>query len=234
MIGKKTYSHILTLSILPLLLNNFLTPMIILAFTPLTNFIEKPTYYIYMFGFILWPIYHIFLAILVIHFLNIEQEDFRTILGVTRNRLGLQMAVVFGLVILSFIIFQIIEPYVSELIYGPGAWIEFIKEYKEIPSGLIVYGILVTSLTAGVCEELVWRGYLLTRFQILFKNRIWFAIVLQAILFGLWHSLSVHTIFTAFFGLIYGLVYIRLKMLTPIVVSHWLGDVIGFFTMFYT
>lgn len=131
----------------------------------------------------------LFLAILVLHFLNVEQDNIERILGFTRNRLGLQTTITFGLLILSFITFKVIEPYVSELIYGQGSWKQFIKEYKEIPLGLIVYGILVTSLTAGVCEELVWRGYLLTRFQIIFKEKIWPAIVLQAVLFGLWHSI---------------------------------------------
>ncbi|MCX8204661.1 MAG: CPBP family intramembrane metalloprotease [Candidatus Nezhaarchaeota archaeon] len=98
-----------------------------------------------------------------------------------------------------------------------------------------LYGLSVTSLTAGVCEEVVWRGYLQTRLMArLMSSKAWVAIALQAVLFGLWHSISLHTIFTAAFGFTLGLVYAKTKRLALIMVSHWLGVVIGFYTTYFT
>ncbi|MEM3385751.1 MAG: CPBP family intramembrane glutamic endopeptidase, partial [Nitrososphaeria archaeon] len=109
---------------------------------------------------------------------------------------------------------------------------QLLNEYKRIPLSSAIYGIAITSLTAGISEEIVWRGYLQTRFERMLRGKVLTAIILQAILFGLWHSISVHTLFTAIFGFIYGSVYAKTKRLIPVMVSHWLGDVIGFSTMY--
>lgn len=79
----------------------------------------------------------------------------------------------------------------------------------------------------------MWRGYLQTRFEHLFGGKILAAVLLQAVLFGFWHSISVHTLFTAVLGFIYGLVYAKIRRLVPIMVSHWLADVIGFSMMYF-
>lgn len=121
----------------------------------------------------------------------------------------------------------------ADLIYGPDVWKQFLSEYKRIPLPIAIYGIAVTSLTAGICEEIVWRGYLQTRFELLLRDRFLGAPLLQAVLFGFWHGISVHTLFTAVFGFIYGLVYAKTRRLVPVMVSHWLGDIIGFSAMYF-
>lgn len=226
-------SHVVVLSVLPLILNIFITPMIVVLAVSLPKFLESSTYYIYMYGLVLWSVYHVFLAGLALWFFKVEKENVRGIIGPVRDRIWFTILMVVGLLGLSVLIFQIIEPYVTDLIYGPNMWNQFLSDYKRVPLALAIYGIAVTSLTAGICEEIVWRGYLQTMFERLFRSKVWIAVLLQAVLFGLWHSISVHTIFTAIFGLIYGVVYARTKKLVPVMVSHWLGDVIGFSTMYF-
>ncbi|MEM3437920.1 MAG: CPBP family intramembrane glutamic endopeptidase [Nitrososphaerales archaeon] len=145
----------------------------------------------------------------------------------------LSIATIVGLLGLSILIFQVVEPIVTNLLYGPRMWEQFLTEYRRLPLAFALYGILITSLTAGVCEEIVWRGYLQTRLERIFNGRILIAITIQAILFGLWHSISLHTIFTAIFGFIFGLVYAKMRRLMPLMISHWLGDTIGFSTMYF-
>jgi membrane protease YdiL (CAAX protease family) len=82
------------------------------------------------------------------------------------------------------------QPLAAELVYGLGAWAEAAAFFRRIPRPLALYSVVVPPLTAGVCEELVWRGYLLTRFERLLRGRVWVAVLLQALLFGLWHGPS--------------------------------------------
>ena len=129
-------------------------------------------------------------------------------------------------------IFQIIEPIASNIIYGFDMMEQMISEYKEVPLFPFLYTVLITSLTAGICEEIIWRGYIQTRLEYKLRNKI-FAIIIQAILFGLWHGTSIHAIFTAIFGFTSGFLYYRTRRLIPIIVSHWIGDVIGFSVMYF-
>ena len=127
--------------------------------------------------------------------------------------------------------FQIMEPTLTDVIYGSGFMRTFIMEYQRIPLAFVLYVVLVASFTAGVCEKIIWRGYLQTRLERKFGGRIWIAITIQALLFGLWHGISVHATFTAISGFIYGIIYAKTKRLAPIMISHWIGDVIGFSSM---
>jgi membrane protease YdiL (CAAX protease family) len=206
---------------------------VIISAVSLPEFLKSSTYYVYTHGFILWSIYHVSLTGLTLKFFKAENESVRGIIGPLRGELRLTILIIAMLLGLSILLFQIIEPYVTDLIYGPEAWKQFLNEYKRVPLALAVYGIAVTSLTAGMCEEIVWRGYLQTRLKRLLHGKVFTAILLQAVLFGFWHSVSVHTLFTAIFGFIHGVVYAKTRRLAPIMVSHWLGDVIGFSTMYF-
>lgn len=225
--------HVLVLSVLPLVLNVLITPLVITSAVSLPEFLERPTYYIYTFGFFLWSVYHILLASLALRFFKTEKESVRGVIGPVRDKLWLTVLLTAALIGLSILIFQLIEPQVIDLVYGSGAWRQMLKEFKGVSLVVVIYGLAATSLTAGICEELVWRGYLQTRFGRLLRGRIRVAISLQALLFGFWHSTSVHTLFTAAFGLVYGYVYAKTKRLLPLMVSHWLGDAIGFSTMYF-
>lgn len=226
--------HIIIVAILPLVLNILVTPILITTTVSLTEFLKRPSYYIYMYGFVLWSLYHIFLVLLVYRFIKAEGGSLKEIVGLIKGKTKLSITIVLGLLTLSVIVFQIIEPIVNAVIYGLDTWKQFLNESRRIPFAIHLYGIIVTSLTAGICEEIIWRGYLQTRLVRKFGCKTWIAITIQAALFGLWHSISVHTIFTALFGAIYGWVYAKTKRLMPIIISHWLGDVIGFTTMYFS
>jgi len=64
--------HVLVLSVLPLILNILVTPVIVVSTISLPEFLEKSIYYIYMYGLVLWSIYHVLLAGLAIHFFKAE------------------------------------------------------------------------------------------------------------------------------------------------------------------
>lgn len=224
--------HILLMSILPLILNNVVTPTIIILIISFEEFLKKPFYSMYMYGPILWSIYHIFLFLLTWKFFKSEKESLKEIIGPLKDKISHSIFIIFLLIGLSILMFQIIEPIASDIIYGFSTMKQMISEYKEVPLFLFLYTILITSLTAGIFEEIIWRGYIQTRLEYRFKSKM-LAIIIQAILFGLWHGTSIHAIFTAIFGFTSGFIYYKTRKLIPIMISHWIGDVIGFSTMYF-
>ena len=54
------------------------------------------------------------------------------------------------------------------------------------------------------------------------------AIILQAIAFGVWHGISLHTIATAIIGLLFGYIYAKRRKLLLLSTAHVITDIIGF------
>lgn len=226
-------SHIMIVSLLPLVLNIFLTPYMIISLLSLDEFLRDPVYYIYNYGPVLWSAYHVLLTMLVWYFVKREGGAFKEIIGSVRGASTSSMVIVISLTAFSMIWFQVVEAAVTNLFLGAGYMEQIITSFKKMSFSIFLYSVIITSLTAGVCEEIIWRGYLQTRLQRTLGGRLYRAIAIQALLFGLWHGLSIHAIFTAVFGYLYGFIYARTKRLTPIIVSHWLGDILGFNIMYY-
>jgi membrane protease YdiL (CAAX protease family) len=88
--------------------------------------------------------------------------------------------------------------------------------------------ILFTSITAGVTEELFFRGYLIPRLEILFKNT-YLAILISSILFGLIHysyGTLIQIVAPFFIGLILALHYQQYRNITIIILCHFLWDLL--------
>ena len=88
--------------------------------------------------------------------------------------------------------------------------------------------ILFTSITAGVTEELFFRGYLIPRLEILFKNT-YLAILISSILFGLTHysyGTLIQIIAPFFIGIILALHYQKHRNITIIIICHFLWNLL--------
>jgi len=117
-----------------------------------------------------------------------------------------------------------------------GGWEEYMTFWREVVKGIPLYSklylVCIAPFTAGIFEEIIWRGYGISQLERYLGLRR--AIVLQAIAFGVWHGLSLHTIITFLIGLAYGYVYSkRRKLLTPSL-AHVITDVTGFYLAFMT
>jgi hypothetical protein len=86
-----------------------------------------------------------------------------------------------------------------------------------------------TALTAGVTEELFFRGYIMSRLAVFFKNRH-YVVLISAILFCAihigYHSWS-EIIFTFAIGLIFGYHYYKYRNLKILIAMHFIIDVIA-------
>ncbi len=115
--------------------------------------------------------------------------------------------------------------------------------YAFAPRGFHLIAALATGITAGFCEEVLFRGLLMTDFARAGYGKT-AQIVLPGVAFGFSHlGYSVHGLLpaigimapTAILGMGWGLAYLLgRRSLTPCIVAHFLNDAtalpwIGFF-----
>ncbi|MGE7671989.1 CPBP family intramembrane glutamic endopeptidase [Lysinibacillus sp. NPDC094403] len=84
--------------------------------------------------------------------------------------------------------------------------------------------------TAGITEEIIYRGFLIFAFNALFPEwSIWLVLLCTSIIFGLAHtyqSLS-GVIRTTIFGFVFGMLAIALNSIIPLILLHALIDYVG-------
>ncbi len=131
-----------------------------------------------------------------------------------------------------------VAAYVTDLIYSvfsPEAlkktheqWessVPFLPEYyRELPAYTFM------CITAGVCEEILFRGFMVTYFIDPMQTGFpWMAAVFPAVLFSLAHFYQGYkAMFKIFFlSLLFALIFIFSKSLVLVVVIHFLVDFVG-------
>lgn len=101
---------------------------------------------------------------------------------------------------------------------------------KENRIGIIIYSVVFDVICAGMGEETLFRGYFMERFRSLTNSDTW-AVVLPALIFGIWHFPNgqdfLQVILTALIGAVFGFARLKMKNTTTLSVgiSHGLHDV---------
>ena len=115
--------------------------------------------------------------------------------------------------------------YVALIIWANGSWYRI----EGLDTWQIIVMLTFVPMTAGFCEELIWRGYIITRLEA-HGHKIWRAIVLSAISFALIHGIWLpdKLLTTFLFGIVAGLYYIRERNLVPLMITHIVMDVWSF------
>lgn len=102
---------------------------------------------------------------------------------------------------------------------------KMLSAMHKIPP-LIYFG----AITAGITEEFIFRGYILSRLSVLLKNKH-VAVIISALIFGFIHlgykSLR-EFIFAVLLGLIFGYHYQKYRNIKVLVATHFMVDVIAF------
>jgi len=91
---------------------------------------------------------------------------------------------------------------------------------------------VAVSITAGFCEEVAFRGYLMTRFRLLFKSNSWVVpTILSSVIFGVCHAYQgiAGFILITIYGALFSLLFIRTKSLWPGIIAHFFQDVMYIF-----
>ena len=87
---------------------------------------------------------------------------------------------------------------------------------------------VMMSVTAGFCEELVYRGYLQRQFQAL-TSSFTVAVLVQAVLFGIahWYQGVKMMIVITVLGILFGILAHWRKSLRPGMIAHAWGDIVN-------
>lgn len=86
--------------------------------------------------------------------------------------------------------------------------------------------LFFTCVTAGITEELIFRGYLLPRLDVIFKNK-YLAIIISSILFGFLHigyGTLLNVIGPIVIGLVFAVQYEKYRNIKTLIVCHFLWD----------
>jgi len=107
---------------------------------------------------------------------------------------------------------------------GQAAPISGFLPRRPVEMGLWV----LLSLSAGFCEELIFRGYFMRQFAAWTRSR-WIGLLLQALLFGVSHGYQgvAACIRITVFGVLFGLMAMWRRSLRPGMMAHALTDILG-------
>ena len=88
--------------------------------------------------------------------------------------------------------------------------------------------ILAASLANGFAEEVILRGYLLTRFEKLLRSAT-LAVVLTSLMFASYHIYQGVGPMVSIFGLglVYGVAFCWIRRIWPLAIAHAIADLVG-------
>ncbi|MDE5601783.1 MAG: CPBP family intramembrane metalloprotease [Clostridia bacterium] len=138
----------------------------------------------------------------------------------TKNRLWLQILI--GLAFAAVLCFFMgIVP----ILCGTS----IIGSHTEPSAGFLAVSAVQDILFIGVCEELVFRGYIQNQFEIWLKKCKWLAPLISGVLFGLWHIINgslFQVLITTLIGWVFGYCkyFIKDCTLLSLIIAHGLYD----------
>jgi sodium transport system permease protein len=106
-----------------------------------------------------------------------------------------------------------------------------VETTSTLMSGGFITSLLLVALLPAVCEEFLFRGYILGAFQSRFKPAV--AILASACIFGLYHMNLVRFFTTAFLGLMLAYVAYKTKSIIPGIIMHFLNNATACVQMYY-
>jgi CAAX protease family protein len=89
--------------------------------------------------------------------------------------------------------------------------------------------LVFTALTAGVVEELIMRGYIQPRLEILSRSP-YAAMIISSLLFGLLHykyGTLINVVGPVFIGLVFAFYYWKYRNIKVLIITHFLWDLIS-------
>jgi sodium transport system permease protein len=89
------------------------------------------------------------------------------------------------------------------------------KAFAQIPLGTV---FLMAAVVAPLCEELAFRGFILSGFRHL--GRRWMAIVLASVFFGVTHGIVQQSVFTCLLGMLIAYVAVQTGSILPGILFH--------------
>ena len=169
--------------------------------------------------------------------LHREGKRLRDLTGFRRGGLTRDALIGLGLFVVLGTAFFVASALGALLVYGPAAFDPNAAREAQTfsydpPLWVMWWATLVLPLTVAFAEEMTYRGYALPRLVAL-TGRPWIGVVIVSVGFGLQHAAlplvdwrtSLSRILAMFLvGIVFGVLYLRLKRLVPLIVGHWALD----------
>jgi len=94
-------------------------------------------------------------------------------------------------------------------------------------------GWILVSVTAGITEEILYRGYLFFAIALLFPSvPVWAILFFSSVMFAIGHIYQgKHAIKPALAGIFYGVFYIVFDSIIPVIFAHLLQDAVVLWLM---
>lgn len=176
------------------------------------------------------------LMLVVIAFALLDGDGFRS-LGLTARWQGVDAAVVPGLIFFHFAISIVGAIFLQKM-----GWIDtqnsagqLLNHFGTYQAGSFVFYALGLAAQAGIGEEMLFRGYLITRLEKLGAGA-WGAILGSALLFGLVHwpgyGLAPALLKSLSLGIPTGAYFYYRRNLGPVMAAHLFIDFAGFMAAF--
>ena len=138
----------------------------------------------------------------------------------TKNRLWLQILIGVAFAAVLCFLMGIVPILCGTSIIG---------SHTEPSAGFLAISAVQDILFVGVCEEIVFRGYVQNQIEVWLKKCKWLAPLIAAVLFGLWHIINgslIQVLFTTLIGCVlgYSKYFIKDCTLLTVVIAHGLYD----------
>jgi CAAX protease family protein len=163
-------------------------------------------------------------ALAVAHHHGLSPRDLGQTLGDPRRTLAVTVLGLLALLALTgFNVRQIRRAHREEL----EATVQRARKFVPVGRTQIV-GFAAVSLTAGICEELLYRGWLIHFTGALFGS-MWAGMVTAAVLFGAGHTYQGRQgiLATGLLGLLFGSMFVLVKSLIPGQIIHAAIDIVN-------
>ena len=124
----------------------------------------------------------------------------------------------------GFIVFVVvIAAYCGGLIWCFGSETLARWQYAQMPLGR--WGVIVTAISAGFCEEVTYRGYMMTGLKQA-GHPVWLAMVLSSLSFVFFHGVPPVPFIVAFFvvSMIWAAIYHKTSILWVTIYFHAVWD----------
>ena len=130
---------------------------------------------------------------------------------------------------LGFVLPVVLQPVAIELIHQlewffpkpPAGMAEMLKSFSD-PNVPLWWPLLAIAVTPAICEELAFRGFMLSGLQSGRQRNFWTPILISAVCFGVVHMIA-HQVFNAILlGIVLGLLAVRSRSLIPGVIFHFI------------
>jgi membrane protease YdiL (CAAX protease family) len=166
-------------------------------------------------GPVTWSLVHVALFAVAVRQLRRSGTSVREVIGYRRESLASDAGQAFALAVGGVAIIMAAQALQAPL---------FGDEPIPFHRWAIVWWTLVTSVTAGVAEELYFRGFLFRRLGFLSAPAL---VGVTSLAFSVWHIAPNLLLHTFLVGVLWGWAYLRAGRLFPVMLAHVATDVVG-------